>query len=327
MKNKCLTTDIVNRLMEISTMSKRAAGKVLFSEFPEAFKSEEAARSFIRYMTGTHGGSNYEYAKSSGALIADTFGKIIPEKPECPQEPFDIPKGITKLLILNDVHLPYHDQIALTAAIQYGVDHKCEAVLLNGDIADMYQLSRYMKSPIKANFRHEREMVIEFLRLLQDTFTHVYYKQGNHENRYEHYLMTNAPAIFDEETSTIEDLFMFKGSRVKYIDEAQLVTFGKLAIIHGHELKGGGTVNIARNKMLKAYSNLAFGHHHTVGESTVKDIYGDEMASWSIGCLCNLKPRYMPFNQWFHGFATVELIDKSGNFRFINKKIMKGVVI
>lgn len=327
MRNNRLTPEIATRLVEISTMSKRAAGKVLFDEFPEVFISEEAGRNFIRYITGTSGGSKYQSARNANSLIADTFGKLIPEKPECPQEPFYIPKGITKILILNDVHIPYHDQTALTAAIQYGVEHECGAVLLNGDIADMYQLSRYMKSPIKSNFKREREMVIEFLKSLQETFNHVYYKQGNHENRYEHYLMTNAPAIFDEDTSTLEDLFMFEGSRVKYIDEAQLVAFGKLAIIHGHELRGGGTVNIARNKMLKSYSNLAFGHHHTVGESTVKDIYGDEMASWSIGCLCNLKPRYMPFNQWFHGFATVELIDKEGHFRFINKKIMKGVVI
>lgn len=327
MRNKTGNPEIMKRITEISTMSKRSAAKVLYSEFSGAFKDIESARQFIRYITGNMGGKSYQACKNADSLIADTFGKIIQEEPECPQDPFDIPKGIKKLLVLNDIHIPYHDSTALMAAIRYGVDHNCEAVLLNGDISDMYQLSRFMKSPTKANFKREREMVTEFLRLTQDTFNHVYYKQGNHENRFEHYLMTNAPAIFDEEEHRLSELFMFEGSRVKFIDESQLVTFGKLAILHGHELKGGGTVNIARNKMLKSFSNIAFGHHHTIGESTVKDIYGDYMAAWSIGCLCNLKPRYMPFNQWMHGFATVEINDDDGNFRFINKKIINGNVV
>lgn len=318
--------EILRRIAEISTMPKRAAASVLYREFPDAFSSVEAARSFIRYLTGNSGCSNYERAKNSGKIIHDAFGKMIPEPVECPEDPFQIPTGINKLLILNDTHIPYHDQEALNAAIEYGIDHNCEAVLLNGDIADMYQLSRFMKSPIKANFKREREAIVGFLQMLQEIFGTVYYKQGNHENRYEHYLMTNAPAIFDEDEHKLSELFTFEGSRVQFIDEAQLVTFGKLAIIHGHELKGGGTVNIARNKMLKSYSNLAFGHHHTVGESTAKDIYGDYMAAWSIGCLCNMKPRYMPFNQWMHGFATVERTENDG-FRFINKKIINGNVI
>lgn len=305
-------------------MSKRGAAKVLYDEFPNNFSNIEAARTFIRYVTGNSGGAFYENAKKAGTLISDTFGKSPIELPECPEEPYKIPSGIERMGVINDLHWLFRDKVAPEVALNYLVQQKCDAILLNGDIADNYQLSRFDKHREKALFHTERDGIKEFLSMLQSLFGNVYYKQGNHENRYEIYLRNNAPAIFSAEENTLENLFMFEGSRVKFIDESQIVEFGKLAIIHGHEIRGGGTVNIARSKMLKAYTNIAFGHHHTVQQHPMKDLYGDYFMAWSIGCLCNLKPRYMPFNQWMHGFAITERTDDKGGFHFENKLIVKG---
>jgi len=319
--------DIMARIAEICTMPKRSVAKTLHDEFPQYFKDVEKARDFIRYITGNKGGELYEKAKRNGSLISDTFGKFEIEEPECPKESFKIPTGIERMLIINDLHFLFMDMQAAEASINYAVSVGCDAVHLNGDIMDNYQLSKFDKDANKAKFHKERDGVKDFLSMLQNLFGNVYYKQGNHENRYEVYLKKNAPAIFSADENNLQSILEFEGSRVQFIDESQITEFGKLAIIHGHEIKGGGSVNIARNKMLKAYTNIAFGHHHTVQQSPMKDLHGNYFMAFSIGCLCDLKPRYMPFNQWMHGFATVERLDEAGNFHFDNKMIIKGKVI
>jgi hypothetical protein len=51
------------------------------------------------------------------------------------------------------------------------------------------------------------------------------------------------------------------------------------------------------------------------------------MACFSIGCLCQLTPKYRPFayTKWNHGFAIVE-IDGDGSFEVNNYRIIKGKV-
>jgi hypothetical protein len=50
------------------------------------------------------------------------------------------------------------------------------------------------------------------------------------------------------------------------------------------------------------------------------------MSCWSVGGLCNLRPKYMPLNKWNHGFATIE-IHTDGMWSVENKKIISGRVV
>jgi len=78
--------------------------------------------------------------------------------------------------------LPYQDNKALELAINYGIEHKVNAVYLNGDTLDFYMASRFLKNPKLRDLAGELEMGREFLKLLQDTFKcPIYFKIGNHE--------------------------------------------------------------------------------------------------------------------------------------------------
>jgi len=46
--------------------------------------------------------------------------------------------------------------------------------------------------------------------------------------------------------------------------------------------------------------------------------------TYSIGCLCELEPRYMEVNNHNHGFAIIEVFDN--DFCVSNKKIVNGKV-
>jgi hypothetical protein len=52
---------------------------------------------------------------------------------------------------------------------------------------------------------------------------------------------------------------------------------------------------------------------------------GDITTTWSLGCLCELHPAYLPINKWNHGFAIVDV--DGNNFHVRNKRIHKGVIL
>jgi len=307
-------------------MPKRAIAKVLCDEFPKEFKSIETARSMIRYYTGNSGGENYEHAKNTNKLIHGAFGNLDYEEAEIPQEPYMIPTGIKTVGMFGDMHGLWRDQKTIEIALADFYQSDVDAIIMGGDIIDCYQESDFSKDPRKSSMQREREFIIEFLKQMQNTFsnTQIYYKLGNHEARHERYMLRNAPAIYDENIMGIPALLEFKGSRIHFIPESQTIKLGKLAIIHGDEIRAGGQINTSRNKMLRAFTNIAYFHHHSVSETYARDMWGKYIGSWGIGCTCGLKPKYAPNNQWMNGYAKVKIVDGEGNFDLDNVKVING---
>ena len=63
-----------------------------------------------------------------------------------------------------------------------------------------------------------------------------------------------------------------------------------------------------------------------VQEDTTKSIRDKVTGAWVTGCLCGLKPLWLPINRWGHGFAIVTTYS-DGNFTVENKKIIDGMVL
>lgn len=220
-----------------------------------------------------------------------------------------------KLLVLSDIHFPYHDRTALMLALREGRKQNVDAILLNGDILDFYQLSKFTKDGSKPSIAKEFEIFRFFIDQLKQRFpdTAIYYKTGNHELRLDHW-MKNHAQVFNGLIDI--DMFVdFKSHGVVYLKDNIGVKFGKLNIIHGHEIKAGGQY-LAKSYHTKTGSNVLFGHWHQNQQYTFKNLDGQKSGAWAIGCLCKLDAEYtFGHNTWSHGFAIVELIDDSGNFR------------
>ena len=110
-----------------------------------------------------------------------------PESFEESFEHFYLPKELKNLLVLSDIHLPYHHIKACDEAIDYGIQKKIDTILLNGDILDCYQLSKFNPDPRYRKFGEEIIAFQQFIKVLQKAFpkVRIYYKLGNHEERYE----------------------------------------------------------------------------------------------------------------------------------------------
>jgi predicted phosphodiesterase len=231
--------------------------------------------------------------------------------------------------ILSDIHFPYYDKIALTAATNHLIEFKPDCIVLNGDIIDCYQLSNFEKDPRQRSFKYELDILRNFIIQLRDLFPNskVIFKLGNHEERYERVILSRVPELIDLELFSFASVITAKDLGIEVITNKRLMKAGHLNIGHGHEFAKGflQSVNPARGFYLRAKNNFIGGHHHRTSEHVEQDINGKIIAAWSMGCLSELNPHYMPINSWNHGFATVET--DGDEFALKNLKIIKGKVV
>lgn len=318
---------VYDYLEKYSLASTRSLARIIAKENPLDF-TEDSARTAIRYYRDSKSGKKTEFTRSEETKQKYMENKFTaPETEYTEQTPFIIPKLNNKILLLSDIHLPYHDIDALETAINWGLKKGINAVYLNGDTLDMYQASRFVKDRRKRQLSEELETGRNFLKQLQDLFNcPIYYKIGNHEDRWERFLMTNAPELLGIADFKLETLLRFGEYGVQLVDSKQLAYAGGLAILHGHELTGGAysPVNTAKGLFNKAKEHSIVGHHHQTSMHSENTISGKSIVTWSVGCLSGLKPDYMPYNKWNHGFAYIET---DGNeFHLENKRIIKGKV-
>jgi len=323
---------IREHLLQDNTILSRTLARLLHEKYPG--HSIESWRKLIRNIRGAAGDAKRHDYRFQSHLFRElqnpaTIGRQYNLNPVTLRTE-DFILNHSNVLILSDVHLPYHDLDAVVMAVNYGIEHECDAILLNGDIIDFYQLSRFTKSSTMATLLTERDMYFEFIRYLQDTTgLQVYHKLGNHEERYANYIRQQAPVLEQIPDLAIEKFLKMEESGVIMIEGRQKIKLGNLTVIHGHE--GGESifspVNPARGAFLKYKANVLAGHNHQTSSHFESTLDGTLIGCWSTGCLCQLTPEYRPFayTKWNHGFAHVEVND-DGSFTVNNKQIINNKI-
>ena len=323
-------TIVIDYLEKHPNMATCTLAKLIYKDNPLDFKSYEATRGCIRVIRGEKGKSKgvEKYKRTEQEKKSSQGWKKLPESDYKEQLPFIMPKGNNRILILSDIHLPYHDVDALSIALEWAYDHKPNAIILNGDTMDMYQASRFIKDRRLRDLAGEIDMTRDFLRQLRDEFDGpIYFKIGNHEARWENYLKTVAPELLGIADFELKSILRFGELGVTEIKDKQIIKAGNLNIMHGHEFGQSvfSPVNVARGLYVRAKANAIIGHHHATSEHSEKDLQGNVVTTWSMGSLCGLSPEYMPYNKWNHGFAFVTTFD-NGDFEVKNLRIINGKV-
>jgi UDP-2,3-diacylglucosamine pyrophosphatase LpxH len=257
--------------------------------------------------------------------LLDNYG--IAESLSKEYESAKLPDHLKKIGILSDIHFPYHSLEALSIAIKYLKVFNIDCLYLNGDILDFYSISRHEKDPDLRDFKREVDMSREFLQKLRDIFPTIpiYYKLGNHEQRYARSLQVQA-----EEFAQIHDLqfdIFFHLDKLQFtiVNDWQGMEMGDLLVVHGHEMYGAGGVNPSQNLMNKTLCNTLMGHVHRTSTTQKKNAFKEYINTYTTGCLTVLSPKYMPFSQHNHGFALVEI--NEGKSKVTNLMIKEGKVV
>ena len=312
-----------NHGMEMPTLK---LARIMYSENKLSFKHLEDARNFLRRIEG-----------KSGKGI-----KITHPAPERPRNPYALPtsdereylpfeiKGHKRVAIFSDIHVPFHSIDCITSAIDFCKKEKPDALLLNGDTIDFFRLSRFIKDPRKRSFKQE----LDTFRALIDVFKKeldckIIFKLGNHEERYEHFLFEKAKELVGVEEFEFENIIKARASDIDVVSDKRVIKLNDLFDIHGHEYVGGisAPVNPARGLFLRGKVSCIQGHNHQTSEHTEPTMSGKMITTWSLGCMCELHPPYMPLNRWNHGFAIVELDSNGVDYEVRNKRILKGKVL
>lgn len=313
---KQLATDLCKQFPEASALS---LARRLYAENPERFKNVEAARSALRYAMGTTG---QKHRKNASALRDPRPAGYKPKMPDPIVElwePFILPTG--RVLVLSDIHIPFHSKEALESAVAWGRKWKPDTVVLNGDFADFYSLSRYERDPKMRSLVDEVELQVECLEWLAGVFkkSFLVFKLGNHENRWTKFIWDKTPELWGLDNLKMESLLQLDTLGYHLVEDNVMLA-GKLPILHGHEIAGSSPVNPARGAFNKSYHSLLVGHHHATSMFPSRDLMGNETCVWSTGCLAQLNPAYRRINQWNHGFAAVE-VESDGTYDVQNHRI------
>lgn len=245
-------------------------------------------------------------------------------------------KKFTKTEIcLADFHIPYHQPDVVAAVLKYAKDLNPDYVVYLGDLLDFYQISRWVRNPEAVSIDGELYAGRQFLYESKDAFgdaTH-YFIEGNHEKRLQDFLFSKSPELSSLRALQLGSPDMLDLDRldIEYVQTHDWMStyeepfrIGKLYHLHGHELiRNSAAIYIARNTLMKTLDNVIIGHHHTVQDHYEHGIGKEKLiGAWSVGCLCDLHPDYMPINRWINGFAEIHYSD-DGRFRVINHSIYK----
>jgi hypothetical protein len=133
--------------------------RIMYAENALSFIDEEKARSCLRYIEGKSGIRHRRLNTVKGTEFFKAEDRPrnpynLPSSDETVFEPFEI-KGHKRVLVLSDIHAPYHNIESITLALQHAKKSKPDALLLNGDTIDCHRLSRFIKDPKKRNFKLE----------------------------------------------------------------------------------------------------------------------------------------------------------------------------
>jgi predicted phosphodiesterase len=306
--------------------------RMLNNKYPIMFPTMESARSMIRYVRGSMGSYNRNYARKEFIRTQkeiEDWKNHIPKPERSKFKIYNAAENIT-YLVLCDLHAPYHSLRELQIAIAYGREHGCNGVILNGDIIDFYQISQFTKDPKNRDIQYEIDCVGAILDSLIRALKpkKIIWKMGNHERRLENYLRRNAPELVNLNKLKTTSLFDASERGVKIVESGNPIKYKGLTILHGDEYGGSfiAPVNPARGIFLRAGDCVVIGHRHITSEHTETTINGKIITCWSIGCLCDLHPEYAPLNKWNHGFGILET--GQGRFwKFHNKRIVEGEVV
>jgi predicted phosphodiesterase len=321
-----LITEIAKRLARMHPDAPaRTLARRLVKEANGAITIEQA-RLRIQRQFGVHGKKHRKQIKPVAPRAPRTSGEILP-MPKSMAETWTAHRMnvVGNVGILSDVHVPYHSEIAVAAAVGFLKQQNLSGLLLNGDIADFYAISRYTKDPKQRDFKGELEAVRAFIAYLRQQFPDmpIVFKVGNHEERWQHWLWQHAAEISDDPRMSLTAWLGFNEYGVELVEDKRPVLLGKLPVLHGHELPSGmaAPVNVARGAFMKTLSTVMVGHSHRTSNHAESDMWHKETGCWSTGCLCDLRPDYARINRWNWGFAMVT-VHKAGEVDVHNYRVM-----
>lgn len=224
--------------------------------------------------------------------------------------PIDYSRVSRPVVVVSDVHLPFHDRELIARQAELARAVNAGLFVINGDLFDFYQLSRFEKDPDLSPVAKELEAGRKYGELLRRTLPadcEVVWVEGNHDERFAKYLRANAGELRGVAAVQLPALLGYDRLGVRVVGGKRGLCYRGVQILHGHELShGSGTPRCpAKTALNKAFADILIGHHHVTDQYHENTRSGGLIRAWTTGCSCQLHPEYARVNRWNHGFAVL----------------------
>jgi predicted phosphodiesterase len=227
-----------------------------------------------------------------------------------------------RIAVLSDLHVPFHDEEALEAALRFLGRFRPHVLGILGDAVDFYQLSRFDRDPAR------RFQLAEDVRLAGRVIRRIveaagepkvrFWVDGNHEDRLRRFIWARAPELHDWpglSVHTVLGLEELGFEVVPYYDPVNQT--GRPGYIlngwiftHGiFTRKGGG--NTARAHLEHFMASGVCGHSHRLATHRRRAWGRPELVWHEAGCLCRLEPAYSLSPDWQHGFLAGTILGET----------------
>lgn len=219
--------------------------------------------------------------------------------------------GNKRVLIINDLHIPYQDIFTVALILRVIKDCKPDVIILNGDIADFYQISRFNKDPrtIK-ELQNDLNDVRQFLRQVREAAprAQLIYCEGNHEDRLRNFLWSKSPELSSLDCLQLVELLGLRIFNIDFVPYNAIIKVNDVFKIEHGDCVSKHSGWTAKAMYEKRGGCGIVGHSHRMG-SHLKTSDGDTKGWFENGCLCDLNPEYVKEPNWQQGFSMVTFID------------------
>lgn len=227
-------------------------------------------------------------------------------------------EGWRRIIATSDWHLPHIDKSLLMLLLDFIKHTRPDALVLNGDINDMYTISRFAKRKKHMDLEHELEENAWAMQATRDAMgsNPIYYTKGNHEERINKHFLDLHPHTQCEYLK-IKNILGLDKYGIEFMEDG--VPICGMAYHHGNLIRKHSAYTAKGNLDAMGVSNIC-GHTHRIGRHDHTNLSGTYEA-YEIGCLCHTMQEYcnshngQSMADWQQGFAVVDAFQTDRGWR------------
>ena len=239
---------------------------------------------------------------------------------------------VRRAIVTPDKHFPLADMPAINVVCKTIEIVKPDIYIDLGDVGEWHGCSHWQwkkkkRPPIEYQLPSIEQDIVDVnkgMDIIDESLDKVnckekYMIEGNHDDWMNRF--TDEHPYLDYR---FKDAVNLKDRGYIFYPIGKYLKIGKLFFYHGHHF---GSINHTRNHLVRLGSNIMYGHHHDLQQSSLTHMDGVKSA-WSIGCLKDMGDEKNSWlgnrkHNWSHAFSIVDFFE-NGYFTVHVIQIING---
>lgn len=232
------------------------------------------------------------------------------------------------LVSLSDIHVPYQNDEVLDSAIRLIKKLKPHNVVINGDVADFFELSRFcVDSKREDQLQNDIDMANDVRARIRKAAPNarLIETEGNHDTRIHTYMMGKSPGLRSLRALGRAKLFEYDENEIDWYPGAGFRIRERFLIKHGNVVRAGAGASAKGESEKSGLSGIS-GHTHRLAPFR-KEGYSRRVW-WEQGCLCRLDPDYIEgVPDWTNGIVVAQFSTKTDAFHVEPVEAVSGRLV